>query len=201
MPQTLDANFWQQRYDSGHTGWDRGGASPALEQWLTAGALPSGSALVPGCGRGYEVERLAAAGYLVTAVDYVPAALDALATRLQARGLTANLVRADVLDWSPTSQFDVIYEQTCLCAIEPRRWPAYTAQLARWLRPGGVLAALFMQTGRDEGPPFHCELNTMRELFDAQTWIWPDTPPLQIPHPNGLFELGVMLKRSEQAVP
>jgi hypothetical protein len=48
---------WQERYESGRTGWDRGGQSPALVRWLEDGVL-TGRVLVPGCGRGYEVGRV-----------------------------------------------------------------------------------------------------------------------------------------------
>jgi hypothetical protein len=35
----------------------------------------------------------------------------------------------------------------------------------------------------------------MRALFDASRWTWPDSPPFEVPHPNGLHELGVVLVR------
>ena len=83
----------------------------------------------------------------ITAVDIVSAPLQQLRADLAAAGTSAQLVQADLLAWSPDRPFNAIYEQTCLCALEPPLWPAYEARLASWLRPGGVLLALFMQTG------------------------------------------------------
>ncbi len=192
----LGREFWEGRYQSGQTGWDRGGASPALRQWLEQQALPQGRALVPGCGRGHEVLALAQAGYAVTAVDLAPSALEAAGTQLDAHGLRAELIQADLLEWMPAQPFDLIYEQTCLCALNPELWPAYTAQLAQWLRPGGVLAILFMQTGREGGPPFHCRMARMHELFDPEHWQWhDDADRLTVEHPNGGTELGYRLIR------
>ncbi len=192
----LGRDFWEHRYQSGQTGWDRGAPSPALRQWLEAGGLPTGRALVPGCGRGHEVLALAHAGYAVTAIDLAPSALSATGAQLDAHGLKAERILADVLAWTPAQTFDLIYEQTCLCALDPEHWPAYSARLAHWLRPGGVLAILFMQTGRAGGPPFDCRMARMHELFDASRWQWQDdSDRLTIPHPNGGTEFGYRLIR------
>ena len=61
--------------------------------------------------------------------------------------------------------------------------------------PGGLLLALFMQTGRDGGPPFHCALPQMHELFSDERWLWPESGPIEVDHPNGLHELGTVLVR------
>jgi SAM-dependent methyltransferase len=192
----LGRDFWEGRYQTGETRWDRGDASPALTQWLEQGAIPNGRILVPGCGRGHEVVALARAGHDVTAVDLAPSAIDATATQLRVAGTQAQLIQADLLQWTPEQAFDGVYEQTCLCALTPTLWPAYAARLALWVRPGGTLAILFMQTGRDGGPPFHCALPRMHELFDPQLWEWPDeSERLTIPHPNGGTEFGHRLTR------
>lgn len=193
---SVTADFWEQRYRQQQTGWDRGEASPALERWLAQDAVPRGRVLVPGCGRGHEVLRLAQAGHDVTAVDVAPSALAALEARLEGARLTATLVQANLLSWSPEQPFDAIYEQTCLCALDPRHWPAYTERLAQWLSPGGTLAALFMQTEKTGGPPFHCALDHMRQLFDPLRWQWPQDASSTVPHPSGLYEIAVLLRRN-----
>lgn len=79
---TLTRCYWQARYDQEQTGWDRGNASPTLLRWLAAGDLRPCRILVPGCGRGHEVVALAKAGFDVTGVDFVPAAVAAVQSRL-----------------------------------------------------------------------------------------------------------------------
>jgi len=187
---------WEAKYRNDETGWDRGGPNPALATWLAADALPHGRALVPGCGRGHEVLVLAEAGWAVTAIDSAPSAVRALDERLNAQALAANVEQVDLFDWTPANgSFDLIYEQTCLCALPPKQWPAYVERLAQWLRPGGTLAALFMQTGKSGGPPFDCPLDAMAKLFKAPVWEWDDTNELHSPHPVGLEERGILLRR------
>ena len=195
--------FWQEKFESGQTGWDRGQANHQLLAWLDAGALRPCRIAVPGCGAGWEVAALAHRGFAITAIDYTPAAVELTRTRLAAAGLTADVVQADVLDFQPASPFDAIYEQTCLCALHPDHWIAYAQQLHSWLKPGGKLWALFMQAprpaagaeGRIEGPPYHCDINAMRALLPGAHWQWPEPPYVQAEHPIGRHELAVCLSR------
>ncbi len=191
----LTSDYWQTRYDEGKTGWDRGEPGPMLPRWLGNGALQPCDILVPGCGRGHEVVALAEAGFRVTAVDYADAATRSLRGRLEHQGLTAEVIQADIFEFEPGRTFDAIYEQTCLCAIHPSLWPTYEALLRRWLRVGGKLFALFMQTEQPEGPPFCCRLEEMRRLFSAG-WTWLGQPQ-RLEHPMGLHELACVLERVE----
>jgi SAM-dependent methyltransferase len=186
---------WEARYLAGQTGWDRGNFSPAVRHWLDRDAGLSGRVLVPGCGHGHEISELVRAGCQVTAIDIASQPVEHLKSRLNAEQLQAEVVQADLLHWYPAEPFDAVYEQTCLCALDPAHWREYMTRLASWLVPGGRLFALFMQTGRQGGPPFDCPMPDMRALFSDEWWQWPDEEPLRVPHPNGLVELGYVLIR------
>ncbi len=193
--------FWQEHFDRGTMPWDRGGPSPALTAWLPQ-VRAGRTVLVPGCGSGWELAELAKAGAVVTGIDYAPAAVAKARALLEERVLLAEVVEADVLAWSPAQPADMVYEQTCLCALHPDHWTRYAGQLHRWLKPGGRLFALFMQKARAgasqglvEGPPFHCDVNAMRALLPADLWEWPKPPYAATPHPSGSFELAVTLVR------
>ncbi len=186
---------WEQRYRAGKTGWDRGTVSPALAYWLDRDRVPRGRVLVPGCGHGHEVVELIRAGCAVTAVDIAAQPVMRLKGALAESGLHANVVHADLLRWRPAEPFDAVYEQTCLCALDPAHWADYEQRLADWLLPGGSLLALFMRTGADGGPPFDCPMPDMRALFAARRWQWPLEQALEVPHPNGLLEQGYVLTR------
>jgi methyl halide transferase len=201
-----DVDFWQQRFRTHQVPWDRGAPSPQLLAWLDNGELScgalNGALVVPGCGSGYEVAELAARGFQVTGIDYASVAVALTKDRLARTGLAANVVLADVLSWQPRTLLAAVYEQTCLCALHPDHWSAYALQLHAWLRPGGRLYAMFMQTDRDgaahgriEGPPYHCDINAMRALFPSQHWQWPKPPYERVPHPMGMAELAVILER------
>jgi 2-polyprenyl-3-methyl-5-hydroxy-6-metoxy-1,4-benzoquinol methylase len=81
----LSKQYWQARYESGQTGWDRGQPSPALTHWMNSGSLQPCRILVPGCGRGHEVVALCEAGFEVTAIDFAEAAVQAVAQTLLRR--------------------------------------------------------------------------------------------------------------------
>jgi len=189
-----DAPFWQARFESGDTPWDRGAPSGQLLAWIESGVLRPCRIAVPGCGSGWEVAELARRGFEVVAVDYTEAACGRTSSRLAASGLSVEVVRADALDWRPDRPFDAVYEQTCLCALEPARWEAYERLLHAWVAPGGILAAAFMQTTSTQGPPFACPPARMRELFAAERWEWP-AALVAVPHPLGLEELTGVLRR------
>lgn len=197
-------DFWQTRFATGNIPWDRGTPNPQLLQWLADGTLAAGShVLVPGCGQGWEVAALAAAGCAVTGLDFAPEALALCRRLLGERRLDAPLVEANVLHWQPAAPVDAVFEQTCLCALYPDHWMHYAAQLHTWLKPGGQLLALFMQTpspegehGFIEGPPYHCDINAMRALFPAPRWDWPKPPYPRIAQlASGRTELAVVLTR------
>lgn len=196
--------FWQDRFASGTTPWDRGAASPQLLAWLGDGSLRAAGRriAVPGCGSGHEVVALARAGFEAIGLDYAPNAVGLARHALAAQGLHAQVLQADVLAWQPDAPLDAVYEQTCLCALHPDQWVAYAARLHAWLRPGGALFALFMQARRDsaaegriEGPPYHLDINALRALFPAAQWDWPKPPYTRVPHPQGWAELAVPLLR------
>lgn len=193
--------FWEERFASGNTPWDRGASSPQLAAWLSSGALRPCRILVPGCGSGYEVVDLALAGFEVTGLDYADAAIARTRARLKEAAVDATLAQADALQWQADRPFDAVYEQTCLCALHPDDWRAYADQLHRWIAPGGRLFALFVQLLRPQGaegfvqgPPYHCDINAMRALLPESKWGWPKPPYARTAHPQGLAELAVVLE-------
>ena len=145
---TLSPDFWEARFQEGRTPWERPGLNPAYHAWRATGLDPC-RILVPGAGRSPEPAALLADGFDVVTLDLADSAVAAQSARLG----PARALQGDVTTWQPDSPFDAIYDQTCLCALPPDLWPAYAASLHRWLRPGGRLFILFMQTGKPGGPP------------------------------------------------
>jgi len=195
--------FWQERFEKKETGWDRGSPSPQLLAWLDSGELQPCRIAVPGCGTGWEVVELAKRGFDVIGIDYTAAAVQKTRALVDAQGLTAEVIQADVLNYQPDRKFDAVYEQTCLCAIHPEHWLAYSQQLVKWLKPEGSLWVMFMQMLRPaaseegviHGPPYHCDINAMRALFSEKAWIWPKPPYAKVAHPNLSHELALRLIR------
>jgi SAM-dependent methyltransferase len=190
---------WETRFRDDDTPWERRQLHPAAAHWLAEGVLAPGlGVIVPGCGRAPEVVAFARAGLHVTAGDVAPTALAWQRDRLDAAGLDAGLVEADLTQWRPGEPADLVYEQTFLCAIPPRLRADYERAVHAWLKPGGRLLALFMQKAERGGPPYGCSLEAMHALFPAERWTWPaDDAFTAWPHPslNGKPELGGVLVR------
>ncbi|MBB4212116.1 thiopurine S-methyltransferase [Rhodothalassium salexigens DSM 2132] len=192
---------WDARYRAGDAPWESDTVNPAFETWRAGGLFSDlDHVLIPGAGRSPEVLALARAGVRVTAVDRSDTALAGLQdtldrARAEAPLAATHLVEADLLAWHPADPVDAIYEQTCLCALPPATWAVYADRLHQWLRPGGRLFALFMQTGQDGGPPWHCDLNLMGTLFPAARWSWDPVAPITVSRRADRTERGHILDR------
>jgi len=187
--QVLD---WESRYQAGTTGWQRPTLNPAFIAWRQAGVLAPCRILIPGAGRSHEPLALAQAGFEVTVLDIAPSAVADQRARLSP---DARAIEADLLEWKADAPFDAIYEQTCICALPPGMLPQYEQQLAAWLRPGGSLFALFMQSGKTDGPPFDCSIPAMRALFADEHWVWPEVLPPLVSHSSLYNEQPAVLIR------
>ncbi len=152
---------WQEHYESNDLGWDLGQVAPPFAKLWQEEKLPVGKVLIPGCGRGHEVVFLAENGFEVTAVDFSEGAVTYLENALSERNLEGRVLHQDFfsLDDSHDGVYDLVLEQTFFCAISPRRRQDYALNIARVLRPKGMLVGLFYHTGKEGGPPY----NTTRE--------------------------------------
>ena len=189
---------WEALYQEDRTPWQRKGLNPAFDYWRHQHLFQPCRILVPGCGTSPEVVELARLGFDVTALDLSQTAIDKQREYLSQTRQTATLEVDSVLTWMPEHHFDMIYEQTCLCALELHDRHHYVQQLRHWLKPDGTLFALFMQTGEEGGPPYDCPILKMEELFSGEHWRWPDPPFFESHHSGQMFELGVVLKRHDR---
>jgi len=191
---------WETRFKTDDAPWERGGLHPAVAHFRQTGLLTASQSIyVPGCGRSPEPVAFAREGLRVTASDVAPSAVKRQTEQMMAAGLDAAVFEADGLDWRPPVPFDLLWEQTFLCAIHPHDRQRYEAMAFEMLKPGGHLIALFMQKDEPGGPPFGCSIEAMRQLFSEARWIWPDDADLvAFEHPklNDKAELaGVLVRR------
>ena len=143
--------FWDERFERAFTPWDLGGVPQALRDFVERDRRPR-PVLIPGCGNGYELAYLAAAGWDATAIDFSPAAVSR--ARAQVGRWAPRVVEADFFQWQPQQSLDLIYERAFLCAMPPAMWPHVAARWAALLPPGGQLAGCFFFGTSPKGPPF-----------------------------------------------
>lgn len=162
-PERLSsATYWDHRYRNNKTGWDLGDAPEWLDQ--KAQSLAPCKVLVVGSGHGHDARAFARAGHEVLGVDFAPRAIEAAqiaSTNFDPARL--RYLQADVFDLgiepdSPLREaFDLVWEQTCLCAIDPARRPDYFAAISRVLRSKGQWHAVLWVHHNEGGPPYHLD--------------------------------------------
>ncbi|MEM7517098.1 MAG: methyltransferase domain-containing protein [Planctomycetota bacterium] len=158
---------WAQRYAEKNTPWDNGEAHPDLRERFADLDLPRGGrALVPGCGRGHDALFLAQQGLNVLAVDLVEGLADEVGARFEKLG--SRFLVADALTLEIDEPFDLVFEQTFYCAIDPEQRPAWAALQARALKPGGKLAVLVFPIDRPKdlgGPPWQTRSEDLQAVL------------------------------------
>ncbi|HRH70232.1 MAG TPA: SAM-dependent methyltransferase [Flavobacteriales bacterium] len=149
----LDANYWETRYASAETGWDLGGPSTPLKEYLDQLTRKDLRILIPGGGRAYEAEYAHRLGFSnVFVIDLTGAPFDDLLARCPDFP-KSHLIIGDFFEHR--GGYDLILEQTFFCAIDPALRPKYVEHMHQLLKPGGKLVGvLFDNVPNPVGPPF-----------------------------------------------
>lgn len=121
---------WDILWENSETPWDRGQASPALVELLVDKHFPlvspgkPGKALVPGCGRGYDVALFAGLTAedqrikKAVGLDVSPKALEeARKVHQNSRGHIEFILGdffSETEDWATSGPYDVVYDYTVL---------------------------------------------------------------------------------------
>ena len=158
---------WESHYLNGDTPWEKGAAHPALIAFLKSNPV-HGRVLVPGCGTGHDVRALAATADEVIGIDIAPSAIARAKAHPAVGGERYQLADLFALPPSLRETFDVVFEHTCFCAIDPSLREKFAAAVGGALKLGGHLLAIFyLDPGHDpgeSGPPFgvtKAELDTI----------------------------------------
>lgn len=155
-PEISTSRFWTNIYDTeGKPRWDLAGSAEALKDMLPRLKISKSRILVLGCGEGHDAAHFAREGHIVTAVDLSP---EAIRRAKEHYGQLSNLrflvSDAFALDSTHDGSYDVIFEHTFFCAIDPEKRGDLVRRWYRWLAPGGFLMAVFFAVDWRGGPPF-----------------------------------------------
>lgn len=165
----MSRDYWESRYQSGETHWDKGAPAPGLVDFLAVHAgLPRGTVAVPGCGTGNDVRAWAQAGFDAWGFDIAPTAIRAAVEKSRSGGAKAEFRQADFLRDDPPFQFDWLFEHTLFCAIRPAERDDYVRAVLRWLKPTGqYLAINYIIVEDNDGPPFPTTRDEQWERFSV----------------------------------
>lgn len=166
-PMELDRHYWEARYHTGETGWDIGGPSTPLKEYLDQLENKEMQILIPGGGRAWEAEYAHRQGFRnVFVIDLTDAPFKDLLTRCP-NFPKDHLIVGDF--FAHEGQYDRILEQTFFCALDPTLRERYVAHMKRLLKPGGKLVGvLFNDTLNTDRPPFGGFKADYAPLFAAQ---------------------------------
>ncbi len=166
-----DANYWQNRYDTGATGWDLGEVSPPIKAYIShlldTGIAKDSRILIPGAGNAHEARYLHDLGFSqVYVVDIAHTPLANLAAAIPDFP-KAHLMQADFFSLADTlGQFDYIIEQTFFCALDPSLRDAYAKQMRTLLKAGGQLFGVMIIDKPAENPPYGGSADEYQALFN-----------------------------------
>jgi thiopurine S-methyltransferase len=179
----MDADFWQQRWRDGRTGFHQAQPTPLLEQYWDAIGAPAGSrVLVPLCGKSLDMDWLAGRGHRVLGVEL---SAIAVAQFFAENGLSPNvheaadgrhhvagpieLVQGDVFatDAAALAGCAAIYDRAALIALPPDMRERYARETYARLPSGcrGLMITLEYPQHEKQGPPFSVPDAEVRALF------------------------------------
>ncbi len=149
------SQFWENRWQQGQTGWDLGEISPPLKGYFDQLTDKNLNILIPGCGNAYEAAYLLKNGFTnITVIDLSPTLIESLKATFHQAITTGKLSVVCGDFFNHHAQYDLVVEQTFLCALLPEQRPQYAQHMYELLKPKGKVVGLLFNRDFEEGPPF-----------------------------------------------
>ena len=200
--QRSSASAWSEVYRAGdHSLWDHASPSTELIGYILGARLPARARVLDlGCGAGADAIFLAQQNYEVHGLDFSAQALGIAKQRARDCGVVVEWHECSALSTPfDVGYFDFITDRGCCHHIGGTLRRQYAAEVARILKPGGVL---FLRGCRDAGDPFYpIDRNSLSESFDPQLFdIGPEIPFFYAVDTGGISATAVTIVRRETNV-
>ncbi|XP_047311094.1 probable thiol methyltransferase 2 [Impatiens glandulifera] len=159
---------WEKCWEQQVTPWDLGQPTPVMLHLHQMGMLPKGRLLVPGCGSGRDVTAIASPDRYVVGIDISDKAIKK-AIELSTSSPNVDcftFLKEDFFSWQPDELFDLIFDYTFFCAIEPNKRLAWASRMRDLLKPEGELITLmFPISDHVGGPPYKVSVADYEEAL------------------------------------
>jgi ubiquinone/menaquinone biosynthesis C-methylase UbiE len=198
-------NNWDEHYISGNfTNWDLLYPSQELVAFIATMTFPRKKvALDVGCGAGREAIFLAQQGWDVIGVDLSTEALRIAAERAKDVGVEVDWRQGDILNLPVKNKFiDFVNDRGCFHSIVEENRDQYVKEIARTLKPGGMM---LLRGCRDEEEEGHFVLvtETSVDRYFSQYFDRGPVLPLQMVTGRGYSHEGmkgnlVVLKKNRK---
>lgn len=164
MIESLNEDYWTQRYQNNETGWDIGYVSTPIKVYVDQLKDKKIHILIPGAGNAYEAEYLWKQGFRnVWVIDLSQTPLNNIQSRIPDFP-AEQLIHGDFFEHE--KQYDLIIEQTFFCALNPAMRQDYVLAMHNRLKPKGKLVGLLFKVPLfDTHPPFGGNEQEYRKLF------------------------------------
>jgi thiopurine S-methyltransferase len=176
----MQHDFWQARWRAGQIGFHLDAVNPHLVEHVARLGPPGTRVLVPLCGKSHDLAWLAAAGYDVWGVEFVPEAASAFfaerglspetrslpggAQALRVGAVTIVVGDLFALDASVVGGAGAIYDRAALVAVDPPRRDDYLARLRALAADDARALFVTMEHDTGSGPPFSVEPEALARL-------------------------------------
>ncbi len=182
-------NDWQRHWREGDLPWTGEHANDVLVEMLPRlfarhGLKEGSSALVPLAGDSPAVPLLFHEKFLVTAIEYVPEAVERLKAvgfpniKFERRELDKvvefatpriRILQQDIFTFSEKERFNFVYDRGAYVALSSEDRPRYAQIIAESIAPGGLLLTRTAELlgGEWKGPPYSITQDEMNSAFSS----------------------------------
>ena len=164
MPNSTEADYWNEQYLQQQTAWDIGYAVPAIAEYLKQISLHNLQVLVPGAGNAWEVEHIwRQKQHRVYMLDFAHEAIVRFRERVP--DFPENQIFYTDF-FQHTAQYDLVLEHTFMSSMPPGLWPQYAKHVAQLLHKNGKLVGVWFNTPFEhQGPPYAASAAEYHQIF------------------------------------
>lgn len=171
--------FWESIWKGLKRGeaFDRVSVLPELRRQVEQGLLQKGGrALVPGCGRGYDVELFSQSGLFKQVVGMDISDRGASEARVYLNSVKPKLdvnweiKCVDFFEVIADDNFSLVYDLTFFCAIPVERRKEWGARMKDLVEKGGNLITVMFPLGKSldkGGPPYGMKMETYVDILEG----------------------------------